>query len=149
MIPNCPIDWNDVIAADEMFGRDVGSLKGKTTRRKMGHVKSYIVGLPIAIMDRYRTTTLCIDNMFVNRVVFFMSISRDLHFITAKAFTNRKKATLAECLTKVYCAYLQRGFKIARIQGDSEFECLREMITADLKATLNITGEDEHVPKIE
>jgi hypothetical protein len=115
----------------------------------MGHVKSHIVGLPITIMDRYRTTTLCIDNMFVNQVEFFMSISRDLHFITAEAFTNRQKANLALCLTNVYRAYLQRGFKIAVIHGDSEFECLREIITSDLKATLNIAGKGEHVPEIE
>jgi hypothetical protein len=34
MIPNCPIDRNDALAADKIFGRDVGSLKGKTIRRK-------------------------------------------------------------------------------------------------------------------
>ena len=32
-LPNCPITPRDVLIANELFGPDVGSLKGKTTRR--------------------------------------------------------------------------------------------------------------------
>jgi hypothetical protein len=31
MLPSCPINRNGAIAAHQIFGRDVGSLKGKTT----------------------------------------------------------------------------------------------------------------------
>jgi hypothetical protein len=140
MIPNCPINRNDAIAAYKVFERDDGSLKGKTTRQKVGHVKSHIVGLPVSIMDRYRTT-LCINNMFVNRVGFFMSISRDLHFITAKALTNRMSK---EHLSRLSATRFQNCNSSRRLR----IECCREIITADLKATLNIAGEDEHVPEI-
>jgi hypothetical protein len=37
-IPNCPIDRNDAIAAYEIFGRELGSMQGKTTRQKVNHV---------------------------------------------------------------------------------------------------------------
>jgi hypothetical protein len=49
----------------------------------------------------------------------------------------------------VHAAYLQRGFKITQVNADLEFNCCRGVIAADMKATLNIAGEDEHVPEIE
>ncbi len=148
-IPNCPIDRNDAITAHNIFGRDLGSLRGKTTRSKGAHVRSLIVGLPMTIMQRYRNVTLCIDNMFVNKIGFFMSISRDIHFITAEVIPNRKEATLSKCLKNVHRAYLQRGFCITAVHADLEFECCRGTIATDLQARLNTAGEDEHVPEVE
>jgi hypothetical protein len=100
-------------------------------------------------MAKYRDITLCIDNMFVNQVGFFMTISRDIHFITAEAIPNRQAATLMECLKKVHAAYLHRGFRITHVHGDLEFECLRGAIATGVKATLNIASEDERVLEIE
>ena len=148
-IPNCPIDRNDAITAHNIFGRDLGSLRGKTTRSKGAHVRSLIVGLPMTIMQRYCNVTLCIDNMFVNKIGFFMSISRDIHFITAEVIPNRKEATLSKCLKNVHRAYLQRGFCITAVHADLEFECCRGTIATDLQARLNTAGEDEHVPEVE
>jgi hypothetical protein len=133
MIPNCPIDRNDTIAAQAIFGRYVGSLKGKTTRQKVGHVTSpTIVGLPVPIMARYRSITLCIDNMFVNQVGFFLGISPDIHFITAEGIVNRKEPTLTACLKNVYKAYLQRGFRITHVNADLKFECCRGFIATQI-----------------
>ena len=33
-LPNCPVTPRDVLIANELFGPDVGALKGKTTRRE-------------------------------------------------------------------------------------------------------------------
>jgi hypothetical protein len=89
--------------------------------------------------------------MFVNQVGFFLSISRDIHFITTEAIVNRKEPTLTACLKNVYKAYLQRGFRITHVNADLIFECCRGFIATDLRAMLNIAGEDkdEHVPEIE
>ncbi len=38
LIPSCPIDRSDIIAAEAIFGPNVNSLKGKTVRRKEEHV---------------------------------------------------------------------------------------------------------------
>jgi hypothetical protein len=96
MIPNCPIDRNDAITADKTFGRDVGSLKGKTMRQSTEHVKTQVIGIPVDIMERCRHITLCVDNMFVNKIGFLMSISRDIHFITPqRGYFNEVSSTCA------------------------------------------------------
>jgi len=35
MIPNCPVTKGDILCAKDIFGKDIGSLQGKTTRKKM------------------------------------------------------------------------------------------------------------------
>jgi hypothetical protein len=129
MLPNCPINRNDAIAAHQIFDRYVGSLKGKTTRQKVAHVRSAPpLSLPLQIA--YRMVTLCMDNMYANKNGFFMSISSDIHFVTAKALPNGTAPTLMKCLGHVYDGYLQRGFKINKVHADMEFECCRVYIAA-------------------
>jgi hypothetical protein len=100
-------------------------------------------------MEHYRDVTLCIDIMFVNRIPFFMSISRKIHFITAEVLDNQKQATLIKALRRIHGIHRKRGFRINLILGDSEFECTRGAIATDLRSELNICGEEEHVPEIE
>jgi hypothetical protein len=45
-IPNCPITRQDAINAQAIFGRDIGSIKGKTTRRKLDGIRGNITNIP-------------------------------------------------------------------------------------------------------
>ena len=101
------------------------------------------------IKSKYRNITLCVDNMLINKIVFFITISRHIHFITVEHINNRSAKTLSGCLINVHQAYLQRGFKITNVLGDGEFRCLEGIVTSKLNSSLNIEGEDEHVPEIE
>jgi hypothetical protein len=149
-IPNCPIHRQDAINAHAIFGRDLGSIQGKTTRRKLKAVISAAANnLPKEIMLHYRDITLCIDIMFVNKIPFFLSISRNIRFITAEVLDNRKHATLVAALQRIHGIYRKRGFCIINIVGNSEFECTLGAVATNLQSELNICGEDEHVPDIE
>jgi len=50
-LPNCPVTRADIIAAEHIFGPDVGSLKGKTVRRRPHLAKPTIEPLPPQIMS--------------------------------------------------------------------------------------------------
>lgn len=75
-IPNFPINCQDAINAHDIFGRNVGSLKGNTTRRTLDGIVSNMAHLPKTVMEKCRDVTLCIDVMFVNCIPFFLSVSR-------------------------------------------------------------------------
>jgi hypothetical protein len=101
-------------------------------------------------MAHYRDVTLSIDIMFVNKIPLFLSISRNIRFITAEVLHNRKQETLIKALCRIHGIYRKRGFWITNIiLGDSEFECIRGAVSTDLWSELNICGEEEHVPDIE
>jgi hypothetical protein len=101
-------------------------------------------------MEHCRDITLCVDIVFVNRIPFFMSISKKVRFVTAEAFkNNRKQGSLIKALQCIYGVHRKRGFRITNIHGDGEFGCTRGAVAADLRSELNICGEDEHVPDVE
>jgi hypothetical protein len=72
-----------------MFGRDVASLKGEIIRQQLQTVLGAVANnLPKEIMEHHRDVTSCVDIVFVNRIPFFMSISKKVRFITAEAQTR-------------------------------------------------------------
>jgi hypothetical protein len=75
-VKNCPITRQDAVNADAILGRDLGSIKGKTTHCKLERVPGNTMHLPKEILQQYRAITLCIDIMFINEIPFLLSISQ-------------------------------------------------------------------------
>jgi hypothetical protein len=94
LLNNCPVNRADVIAANNIFGADLGSLKGKTTREKVSPVNLVRNYLPKEIMNRHRSVTLCIDIMFVNQIPMLVSVSCNIKFGTIQDIPNRSNKHL-------------------------------------------------------
>jgi hypothetical protein len=60
----------DIDAADDIFGPNIGALRGKTVRRPNLHVQSGVDAVPHEIMKLHKHITLTIDLMFVNNLPF-------------------------------------------------------------------------------
>jgi len=82
LLKDCPITNSDIIHANKIFDPDLANIRGKTVRRKPEPVQTEYVDIPRVILDVHRYVTLVADVMFVNKVPFLVSCSRNLNLIT-------------------------------------------------------------------
>ena len=66
-LSDCPVTTDDINAANDIFGKNLGSIKGKTVHRPNPHVNTNILPVPNDIMSLHKQVTLAIDIMFVNK----------------------------------------------------------------------------------
>ncbi|KAI2502324.1 Reverse transcriptase (RNA-dependent DNA polymerase) [Fragilaria crotonensis] len=123
---------------------------GKTVRKTPKAVQATYTNIPATIMSRYRKVTLAGDIMFVNKLPFFVTISRNIRFSTSEFLTNRKSDTIFKAITHVHQTYAKRGFHIEVILMDGEFD--KDGLVGDvaeLGISINCVAAEEHVPEIE
>ena len=148
VIANCPVTPTDVEAAEHIFGPDIGSLKGKATRRNPPIVESPVAPIPTNILKQYRKVTLCVDIMYVNRVAMLVSISRNIKFGTIEAIPNNKSGVLLKSMQVIIQIYRCNGFVVEATLMDGEFAHLSGEL-ASMGVALNAMSCDEHVGDVE
>jgi len=147
LIRECPITADDVNRAEYIYGPDVGTMKGKTVRKRPSAVPTKtLIPLPISISTWHKEITLCADIFFLNGIPFLHTISKDLQLRTVEELQSRAYKHLLTCTQSVLELYLARGFEVSYIHGDNEFECLRESVRP---TNMEIVAKNEHVPQVE
>ena len=73
LLPNCLVTERDIMVAEDICGPDLGSVKGKTVRRRPLQVESDGMHTPLSpsVLERYQETILTGDIRFVNAIPFF------------------------------------------------------------------------------
>lgn len=107
-----------------------------------------ITNLPLPIMEKYRTVMLGVDIMMINKIRFFVCISRHIQFGTAEMIGGMKAPALVGSVKLIQQVYMQCGFRIVNILMDGQFECIRGEL-AGMGIQLNTVSAGKHVPEAE
>ena len=104
---NGPLNRDDIRGAEDIWGGDLGCLKGKNPIHKTPHIRGEILLLPITILERYKNLTLAGDIIFINGIRFTNTISRHTKFMTAEHIANAEASELQESTRQVKQVYMQ------------------------------------------
>jgi len=124
MINNCPITIEDINITEKIFGKDIYALKGKTTRQKPISVVTEYTIIPTELLNAHNDVTITADVLFVQKILFLISMSRKIKFTTMEVLDNRKVSTMEICFERIINFYKHRGFNITTLLMDMEFEPL-------------------------
>ena len=149
-IQDCPVTVADVDAASKIWGKNIAALKGKTTRSKPSPVARDFVKIPKEILALHKEVFLTSDIFFVNKIPFFLTLSRKICFSAVTHLANRTVPEIFKAFKEHYVYYLQRGFRIVTVHADGEFAPLKPLIEAlPGGPRVNLASANEHVPEPE
>jgi hypothetical protein len=143
-IRNCPINKQHIQTAENIFGPNLGSLKGKTTYHATPHIVGHITLVPHDIHANHRNIHLTIDIMYINKIPFLITYSCSLCFTTIEILDNCQTPTIRKKLQIVFNLYHHHGFTITKLFADPEFEALHPWFPC-----LDTCGTNDHIPVIE
>ena len=125
-------------------------MKGKTTRHKTNPVARDYVKVPTEFLKLHKEIFLTADIFFVNKIPFFLTLSRKICFTAVNHLSNRTVPQIFNAFKEIYQYYLQRGFRITVLHADGEFAPLKTLIESMPSGpVVNLASANEHVPEIE
>eukprot|EP00957_Ditylum_brightwellii_P033020 2503546-Ditylum_brightwellii.AAC.1 len=76
------------MAAEDIWGPDLGCLQGKVVRRPRVHARPITLGIPPHILENYMNVFVMVDVLTINGMKLFISMPRGLKFITGECVAN-------------------------------------------------------------
>ncbi len=118
----------------------MAALKGKTVRKKPEPIKADIVSIPKEICELHKEATLTIDIFYMNKIPFFVTLSRVLYFTMVTHLPDRSLGQIFKALKGIFYYYLQRGFRVTFVMGDGEYASLKQFTNLLMETLwLNLT----------
>lgn len=149
LLLNCPYSTDDVKRAKDIYGADVGFLKGKTTdspdssrERDRPHK-----ALPEHIRDNHLEVVLCCDVFYLQGLAFSISFSKHIRFVSVRFLADNMSGSLAAALRADMKLYTDQGLIPTTLHGDREYNSIRGKLPG-----VNVVGlcrRDSHVPEAE
>jgi hypothetical protein len=135
--------------ARKIRGKNIVAPKGKTTRSKLVPVARDYVKLPMELMKLHKEVFLTTDIFFVNKIPFFLTLSRKICSTAVNHLADRTVPHIFKAFKEMYQYYLHRGFDIKTVHADGEFAPLKPLIESMTGGHMvNLASANEHVPEI-
>ena len=121
IIPNCPVNPNEIKNANTIFGPDVTSLKGKIVRRQTKPVVSNYIKIPKETLQLHKTVLGAEELIFVNGMDLLVRISRHVKFTTAQYLGKSTTGNMSKYLENINDVYYRRGMYVENFYMDRKF----------------------------
>ena len=148
-IANLPVTTADVDLAERIFGKDLGTIKGKTVRKRPLPMVPNHIEVPKELYEQRSDLALCMDIMFVNELPYMTTITRSLYYRTALHLPTRQLKDLHESLDAALRLYNAAGFSITKVYCDGEFRPMMDPVADDMDITMEYSAPQAHVPESE
>jgi hypothetical protein len=149
VIQKCSVTVEDVNISEKIFGPDMSSLKGKSTRRKLKPVRSDLIEIPKEIITKHHDIDLCMDAMYMNECGMLTAIDRTIKFRSLVPMNTKQHVEYYCALDQILRHHNRAGFVIRTIHCDGEFRVMMEKVEDNLNVDMNFTNAQDHVPEAE
>jgi hypothetical protein len=123
-----PVTTENINLAEQIFGQDIGSLKGKTTRWKPIPIAQDYIEIPSKLTMKQKDIVLCINGIKVNRLMFLTTSSKNIYYQTSQFVIDKSFTSYRAALHKVFKIYNKAGFHIKEIRCDNKFRPLQDTL---------------------
>ena len=105
---SCKIE--DIKIAENIFGPDMATLKGKSTRKTPKPVLQDWIELPREILEKQSKIELCMDTMYVNGVGLMTAIDRTIKFRPVEYMESKEHQEHLRALSALGSRYNKAGY---------------------------------------
>ena len=145
-IKDCPVNAKDISRAIEIWGPDLGTIKGKTTRETAKHVPEVET---VGIFED-KTVVICADLCKIMGLEFLVTVSRKLCLTVVVYLENRGISEVRSALMHNRAIYGKFGISIKAIYCDGEgaIGSLKPTFEAE-GCKVEVASKSSHVPEVE
>ena len=118
-INNCKATPDHAEIAHDIWGESEDYIKGSRVWSKSNHVDGFKLKVPTEYLKLGKEVYLTCDLFFVNKINFFITLSRKIDFTAAAHLKDRKIKTIFLALLAVYKFYLRRWFRIKMVHANN------------------------------
>ena len=96
LFKNCPITVKDVNFSEKIFGTDVSTLKGRSTRPRPPQIMDNTIEIPEELLRNNEEIDLAIDLIFINQVILLTAIDQTTRYRSTVPLDSREKKNYTE-----------------------------------------------------
>ena len=151
LIQDNPVTIEDVDLATQIFGPDIGCIKGKSIRKKPSIARNNLIELPYELQNRTFKVIMYIDIITINTCKFITTITSELNYRTIHYIKTSNAEELTKGIMEAMTLYKNTPFIITEIHCDNEFKKSIRLVKNNLDQNLipNFCNPQEHVPTAE
>ena len=122
VIQDNPFTKSDIKLMEHLYGPNISTLKGKTTRRCPHKLVRDMVSIPHELCDTQHDVCLYIDIMYVNGMPFQTTISKNIKYCTSMWVADHTAPTIANLVESVLKLYYQATFQVTEVYANCKFK---------------------------